>query len=82
MCSFDGYHPLGTAPMIGAWYSTNGLALLLKRGFDDSVFLEGTLERNNPSSPCSYTRFSGYVFQETIAGAAESIGTFYAQPAL
>ena len=76
-CSLFDEHPEGTKQLTGMWYGVDELALVLERAIDYAVWLEGTIERSDNTSACAFTRYSGIVWMDTIAGPGP-IGTFVA----
>jgi hypothetical protein len=76
-------HPIGDAPLaLGRRpYSNDGVSLqvfLRGGGGEDSVYLDGTLERSEASGHCVYTGYSGTVW--FVGFQTEGIGTFVATP--
>jgi hypothetical protein len=79
---FDERHPLGTGVLWGGQMTSGNLLRLELRTnpggcLDCGFYLEGVLEQSMVNGKCTYTRYTGLVFEQSIAGP-EEIGDFVA----
>lgn len=73
----DCLHPEGTGNL-AVLYATNQVRLFLVRQMDNTVFLDGTIQRSGAGSSARITRYTGTVWSQNFSDTT-ALGSFLAE---